>query len=173
MFRDVSIFPSHYNKSAIVAWIVDPAIKDAEFYVYKKHDGGAEWELLNEEPVYGTTYADTDFNIPNKVQEPAYKVLALLDGEEYESPEVAIFSHVSRKAFGVAHNIIRAFYAQARQDGIVVLYYPLIKNGAMSASLDDVTGQRTKEPCVASGDYGTYYEGGFAQQSISGPRGCL
>lgn len=161
MFRDVSIFPSHHQKTAIVAWIVNPAIKDAEFHIYKKWDGGAEWELLNESPAYGTTYADTDFYIPNKEQVPAYKVLAVLDGKEYESPEVALFSHTTRKVFGLAQNIIRALYYQARQDGIPVLYYPLIKNGRMNSSLDDVTGQRDKAPCEDDGDYGTYYEGGY------------
>lgn len=163
------ILPSHYRKTAIVSWIVDPRIKDAEFYVYRKVDGGATWELLNEEPVFGTTFTDTKFVITNKVQQPAYKVLALhtKDGKtlEYISPEVALFSKTGRKAFGVAHNIIRAKYLQARADGIPVLYYPLIKNGEKTATLDSITGQRTKADCGADGgdepDYGTYYKGGF------------
>lgn len=172
-FRDVSIFPSYYKKTAIVAWIVDPAIKDAEFYIYRKYDGGSEWELLNTTPQYGTTYADTTFSIPNKVQTPVYRVVAWVsDKESYDSPEVGVFTKIDRKAFGVAHNIIRGLYYQARQDGIPVLYYPAIKNGQMSSSLDDVTGQRNKASCLSgdtddptgndnSNDYGGYYEGGY------------
>lgn len=165
MFRDVSIFPSHNKKTAVVAWIVDPRIRDAEFYVYKKWDGGSEWELLSTSPTYGTTFVDTNFYIPNKEQVPAYRVLALLGDEEYISPDVALFSKIDRKAFGVAQNIIKSLYCQARADGIPVLYYPAIKNGKMSSSLDDTTGQRVSATCEDTdsdtSDYGTYYEHGY------------
>lgn len=170
-FLDVAIYPSHAKRVAIIAWTVIPALKNAEFYIYKKWDGGAEWELLNTIPATGTTYADTDFVFRTKEQVPHYKLLAIVDGKEYESPDVALFAHANRKAFGVAHNIIRAKYMQARQDGLPVLYYPAIKNGAMNASLDDITGQRLTATCPdknstdpnadADNDYGTYYEGGY------------
>lgn len=171
-FLDITIYPSHARRVAIVAWTVIPELKNAEFYVYKKWDGGAEWELLNTTPATGTTYADTDFTFRTKEQVPHYKLLAITaDGKEYPSPDVALFSHVDRKAFGVAHNIIRAKYLQARQDGIPVLYYPAIKNGAMNAALDNVTGQRLEAVCPtsnsvdpnddANNDYGTYYAGGY------------
>lgn len=172
-FYNVTILPSHSRKTAIVSWQVAKKLKDAEFYIYRKWDGGAEFELLNETPVYGTTYADTTFNIQNKVDVPHYKVLALLGNEEYESPDVALFAHTDRKAFGVAQNIIRGNYLQARQDGIPVLYYPAIRNGNMSSALDDVTGQRNTVQCATNvdengndtstdtNDYGTYYEGGY------------
>lgn len=170
-FRDVAIFPSHSRRTAVVAWIVAPFLKEAEFYVYKKWDGGAEWELLSEEPTYGTVFADTNFVIRNKVDVPQYKVLALLDGHEYVSPDAALYAHTERKAFGIAQNIIRATYLQARQDGIPVLYYPAIRNGKMSSSLNDITGQREQAACPSpeetpegeedENDYGTYYAGGY------------
>lgn len=171
-FRDINILPSHNKRTAVVAWIVDTAIKTASFYVYRKYDGGAEWELLNEAPVYGNTYADKDFFIKNKEQVPCYKVLALTDaGKEFVSPEVAVFSKTGRKAYGIAQNIIRAKYLQARHDGIPVLYYPAITNGAMSSSLDDITGQRLEAYCTAdtsaNSDYGTYYKGGYYRPFIT------
>lgn len=170
-FLDISIFPSHARRTAIVAWTTIPELKPAEFYVYRKWDGGAEWELLNTTPATGTTYADTTFSILNKEQVPCYKILAILDGKEYVSPEVALFAKAGRKAFGVAHNIIRAKYLQARQDGLPVLYYPSRKNGPMNSSLDAITGQRLIAACPqtnsidpeddADNDYGTYYAGGY------------
>lgn len=175
VFRDVRIFPSHFKNTAIVSWIVDPSIADAKFYIYRKWDGGAEWELLNTTPVENDNYyADSTFNIKNKVQIPAYKILAITndgsaDEKEYVSPEIGLFTPVERKAFGVAHNITRALYLQARQDGIPVLYYPNIKNGNASANIDD-TGQRTSAPCISTdtsgevtddNDYGEYYAGGY------------
>lgn len=168
-FRDVSIFPSHSKNTAIIAWMVDPSISRAEFYIYKKVDGGAEWELLNEDsPVTDTmVYADTEFIIKNKSQTPAYKILAYIDAEhEYESEEIALYSKYERKTFGIAHHIIREFYRQARQDGIPVLYYPAIKNGKLSTSLDSITGQRVKASCNKDSenpdnDYGSIYEGGY------------
>lgn len=170
-FLDVAIYPSHAKRTAIVAWSVAPFLKEAEFYIYRKWDGGAEWELLNTTAARGSTYADTTFNIRTKDQVPQYKILAILNGKEYVSPAVAVFAHAGRKAFGVAHNIIRAKYLQARQDGLPVLYYPLIKNGAMSSTLDDITGQRLEAVCTtgnstdpnddANNDYGTYYKGGY------------
>lgn len=178
-FYDVNILPSHSKKTAIVSWRVAKFLRPAEFYIYRKWDGGAEFELLNETPAYGNTYADTTFKIQNKVDVPHYKILAILDGEEYESPDVAIFDHADRKAFGVAQNIICSNYLQARQDGIPVLYYPAIRNGKMSSALDDVTGQRNSVQCVTdegatgdtevedANDYGTYYEGGYYRPFIT------
>lgn len=151
-----------------MAWQVDPSIRDAEFYVYRKWDSGAEWELLNTQPVYGNGYADKEFVIKNKSQVPAYRVLAIKGELEWDSPEVAVFDHVSRKEFGIAQNIIRGLYLQARHDGIPVLYYPAVKNGAMSGSLDPDTGQRIANTDCEMGnvaddenDYGTYYKGGY------------
>lgn len=174
VFRDIRIFPSHYKHTAIVSWIVDPSIADAKFYVYRKWDGGAEWELLNTTPVEGTnTYADTNFDIKNKLQVPAYKLLAITgegtpNEREYESEEVGLFTPTERKAFGIAHNITRSLYLQARQDGIPVLYYPNIKNGPISGNIDDV-GQRVVATCLdgkgsnqsSEADYGEYYAGGY------------
>lgn len=172
-FLDINILPTHFKGRAIVSWQVLPKLKDAAFFIYRKWDGGAEWELLNTEPARGTAYVDKTFRINNKIQVPAYKILAFdSDGNEYESPEVALYSNADRRAYGVAQNIIRALYLQARQDGIPVLYYPAIKNGEMSSSLDDLTGQRDKAVCLdttadtedgedASNDYGTYYENGY------------
>lgn len=176
-FYDVNIYPSHSKKTAVVSWRTAKFLRKAEFYIYRKWDGGAEWELLNEEPVYGTTFADTGFEIRNLTDVPHYRVLALLDGEEYDSPAVALFAHTDRKAFGVAQNIIRGNYLQARQDGIPVLYYPAIRNGKMSSALDDVTGQRNTVQCtkeqedgddtVDTNDYGAYYEGGYYRPFIT------
>lgn len=163
VFRDITILPSHSRRTAIVTWVVDPRIKDAEFYVYRKMDGGAEWELLNTEPVFGTVYADTDFYVKNKEQVPSYRILALSDSKEYDSPEIAAFAKTGRTAYGVAQHIIQTKYLQARQDGLPVLYYPAITNGKMSAALDDVTGQRLKVDCGESddNDYNSYYAGGY------------
>lgn len=171
VFRDIRIFPSHFKNTAIVAWQVDPSIADAKFYIYRKWDGGAEWELLNETPVQGDNYyKDETFDIKNKVQIPAYKILAITgegttSEQEYESEEIGLFTPVEKKAFGIAHNIIRGLYYQARQDGIPVLYYPCIKNGDTSEALDSDTGQRLKAPCVSGDgdteDYGEYYAGGY------------
>lgn len=170
-FINIDIFPSHAKRTAIVTWIVDSSIKDAEFYVYRKYDGGAEWELLNTSPVYGNTYADTDFVIKTKTQVPHYRLLAILNGKEYASPGVGVFDHVDRKAFGVAANIAKAKYLQARQDGIPVLYYPAVRNGKMTSTLDAITGQRTKAACTTensidpddddNNDYETYYQAGY------------
>lgn len=168
-FRDVSIFPSYSRTTAVIAWIVDPSIAGAEFYVYRKLDGGAEWELLNEtEPVTGTLmYADEEFMTRNKSQTPSYKILAYIDDKtEYESDEVALYSKYEKKAFGIAHHIVNQWYRQARQDGIPVLYYPAIKNGKLSSSLDSVTGQRVlascnKDPDDPENDYGSIYAGGY------------
>lgn len=170
-FRDVAIFPSHSKKTAIVTWKVAPFLRNAEFYIYRKIDGGATWELLNEKACYGTTYADTTYELKNKVDVPHYRILALLNDKEYTSPDVAVFAKTSRIDFGLSQHIIRAHYLQARRDGIPVLYYPAIRNGKMSSALDDVTKERVKAVCGGTNeagdddedtnDYGTYYEGGY------------
>lgn len=170
-FRDVAIFPSHNKKTAIVTWKVAPFLRNAEFYIYRKIDGGATWKLLNKKACYGTTYADTTYELKNKVDVPHYRILALLNGKEYTSPDVAVFAKTSRIDFGLSQHIIRAHYIQARRDGIPVLYYPAIRNGKMSSALDDVTKERVKAVCGGSkdvgddeedtNDYGTYYEGGY------------
>lgn len=177
VFIDINIFPSHAKRTAIIAWTVVPFLKNADFYIYKKWDGGAEWELLNTAAAHGTTYADTDFVVRTKEFVPQYRILAVLNGKEYISPDIAVFSRTDRKAFGVAHNIIRAKYIQARQDGIPVLYYPAIKNGEMSSTLDELTGQRTKATCPdtnstdpdadQNNDYGTFYAGGYYRPFIT------
>lgn len=170
-FRTINILPAHIAKTAIVSWTTSPEIADAEFRVYRKYDGGGTWELLTDEPVYGTTYADTTFDIKNKVQVPMYKILAVKDGKEYVSPDIALFSRSTRIDYGVAQNIIRMKYLQARHDGTPVLYYPLIRNGKMSSSLDSATGQRVQASCPGAsgedGDYGTYYSGGYYRPFVT------
>lgn len=170
-FRDVNIYPSYAKHAAVVAWKVDPALRDADFYIARKYDGGAEWEPLNATAVKGTTYTDTEFTIKNRTQVPSYRVMAVLDGKTWFSPEVALYARTGRKAYGIAHHIIRNKYLQARQDGIPVLYYPAVKNGELNSNIDPVTGQRVKAPCTKNNstdpdndqdnDYGTYYQKGF------------
>lgn len=177
-FRDINIFPSYSRKAAVVAWIVDPAIRDAEFYVYRSEDGTSEYELLNDDPVFGCTFTDTTLQVRNKLQIPYYRVLAILNGKEYESPVVALYDRVGREAYGVSHCIISEKYIQARQDGIPVLYYPLARNGKTNEALDPDTGQRIKATCPASShvggdgeegndDYGTYYADGYCRPFIT------
>lgn len=173
-FRDVIIYPSYSKKRAVVAWNVDPSYRDAEFYVYRKTDGGQKWELLNKEPVYGTTYTDTTFGSRNLTDVPWYRVTAFLGKDDVrgvDSDPVALYDRTGRKAFGVAFKILQLKYKQARTDGIPVLYYPAVSSGKMSDSLDPLTGQREKSDCSAGGegdeadpdslDYGRYYAGGY------------
>lgn len=177
-FRDISVYPSYFNHACVIAWTVDPALLDAQFYIARKYDGGSEWEPLNTDPVYGTTYTDTTFGSANKVQVPHYQIIAdLPDGRSFKSPEIALYAKTGRKAYGIAHHIIRNKYLQARQDGIPVLYYPSVKNGKISADLNPVTGQREKAPCYESNstdpendqdnDYGTYYAQGYYRPFIT------
>lgn len=178
-FRDVNIFPSHFNNAAVVAWIVDPRIRDAEFYVYRRVDEGGDWELLNTDPVFGSTYTDTGFSVRNKLSNPGYKILAVLNGKEFVSPDITLYSRTGRKAYGVARTILRSKYLQARLDGIPVLYYPLARNGKTNESLDPDTGQRVKASCPKGlsadeqeetgeqDDYGTYYADGYCRPYIT------
>ena len=178
MFYDISVFPSYGRRAATVAWAVAPSIRDAEFYVYRSVDGTGDYELLNDDPVFGRTFTDADLSVPNKLQTPYYRLLAVKDGKEYESPPVAVFDKVGRKAYGVAHSIIRAKFIQARADGIPVLYYPLVRNGLTNESLDPDTGQRVVATCPAGGDagsgeggsspdYGTFYAGGYCRPFVT------
>lgn len=178
MFYDISVFPSYGRNAATVAWSVAPAIRDAEFYVYRSIDGTGDYELLNDDPVFGRTFTDTGLKVQNKLQTPYYRLLAVKDGKEYDSPPVAVFDKVGRKAYGVAHSIIRAKHIQARADGIPVLYYPLARNGLTNESLDPDTGQRVVAVCTSSGDedygsggkspdYGTYYADGYCRPFVT------
>ena len=164
-FRHIHILPSYHSKIAVVQWDVDPKLKDAEFYIYKKQDGGQQWELLNTEPVYGNMYLDTNFYSTNKVDVPHYKLLAIDGNTEYESEQIAVYSHLRRREFGIIKKIIMTKFLQAKHDGIPVLYYPAIKGGKVSTNIDPVTGQRMSTSCKNedsdTNDYGTYYQGGY------------
>lgn len=164
-FRNIHILPSYHSKSAVVRWEVDPKLKDYEFYIYKKQDGGQQWKLLNEQPVYGEIFIDTDFYSTNKVDVPHYKLLAIKDDKEFASDQIAVFSHIRRREFGIIKKIIMTNYLQAKHDGIPVLYYPAIKNGIVSMNIDPVTGQRIAATCPdddsETSDFGTYYQGGY------------
>lgn len=170
-FRHIHILPSYHSKTAVIKWDVAPELKDAEFYIYKKLDGGQEWVLLNTEPVYGTIYLDTDFYSKNKLDNPHYKLLALLNDKEYISDQVALFSNLRRREFGIIKKIIITKFLQAKHDGIPVLYYPAIKNGKVSVNLDPITGQRISVSCQNedqdTNDYGTYYQGGYCAPFIT------
>lgn len=170
-FRHIHILPSYHSKTAVVQWDVDPSIKDAEFYIYKKQDGGQQWSLLNEEPVYGNIYLDTDFYSTNKLDVPHYRLLAIYNDKEYESEQVAVYSHLRRREFGIIKKIIMTKFLQAKHDGIPVLYYPAIKNGKVSMNIDPTTGQRTSSSCkdeyADTNDYGLYYQGGYCPPFIT------
>lgn len=170
-FRDIAIFPSYGLKQAAVVWAVDPYLRDAEFYIYKQQDGGQEWELITETPIYGTRYIDTDFYSSNKTDIPAYRILAIKNNEEYDSDIIALYSKVERREFGVAQAIIRDKYRQFRQDGTLVLYYPVKVTGPISDNIEEETGQRQKATCPndasPDSDFGTYYKGGYAQPFLT------
>lgn len=168
-FRYIHILPSYHSKTAVIRWEVDPSLKNAEFYIYKKEDGGQEWSLLNETPVYGNIYLDVNFYSKNKIQVPHYRILALLDGKEYVSDQIAVFDKLRRREFGIIKKIIMSKLLQAKHDGIPVLYYPAISSGKVSTNIDPLTGQRTAYTCPNSdnNDFGTYYEGGYAQPFIT------
>lgn len=171
MFRRIHILPSYNSRTAVVQWYVDPTIKDAEFYVYKKQDGGQEWKLLNEYPVYGTIFLDTDFYSVNKYDTPHYKLLAILGDKEYESEQVAVFSHIRRVEFGIIKKMIMTKFIHAKHDGIPVLYYPAIKSGKLSSNIDPITEQRMYATCTQdnseTSDYGKFYEGGYCHPFIT------
>lgn len=171
MFRHIHILPSYHSKTAVIQWDVDPELKNSEFYIYKKQDGGQKWELLNTEPVYGNMYLDTNFYSTNKLDVPHYKLLAIDGDNEYESEQVAIYSHLRRREFGIIKKIIMTKFLQAKHDGIPVLYYPAIKNGKVSTNIDPVTGQRMGTSCPDedqdTNDYGTYYQGGYCPPFIT------
>ena len=162
-FTSIRIFPSNARKTAIIVWRVTKDLEGAAFYIYKKVDGGATYELLNTTPVYDTTFVDTTFYVMNKGLEPFYRILAIKDGVEVDSPEVSLYNNiVGRKAFGIAQNIIRSKYLlAAKGDGIPVLYYPAIRTGPHSDNIDDITKQRTKAYCDGDPDNGSYYKNGF------------
>lgn len=172
-FTSVNILPSNARRTAIVSWRTTPELEGSEFYIYKRYDGGSEWELLNEVPVFGITYADTNFVIQNKFEVPEYRVLAIMqDGTEVDSPAVAMYSYTGRKEYGIAQNIIRAKYYQAHNDGVPVLYYTAVRHGKINPNLDPVTGQRQRDYCpypekaedgtiTMHEDYGTYFEQGY------------
>lgn len=171
MFRHIHILPSYHSKTAVVQWDVDPELKNSEFYIYKKQDGGQKWELLNTDPIYGNMYLDTNFYSTNKLDVPHYKLLAIDGDKEYESEQVAIYSHLRRREFGIIKKIIMTKFLQAKHDGIPVLYYPAIKNGKVSTNIDPVTGQRMGTSCPDedqdTNDYGTYYQGGYCPPFIT------
>lgn len=171
MFRHVHILPAYSSKTAVVQWEVDPSIKDAEFYIYKKQDGGQAWKLLNDAPIYGQVYLDTDFYSSNKIDVPHYRILAIHGGKEYESDQIALYSHLRRREFGIIKKIIMTKFLQAKHDGIPVLYYPAIKSGLVSLNIDPVTGMRQASSCSGENeenkDYGTYYQGGYCAPFIT------
>lgn len=172
---DLVIYPSYAKGAATIFWVTTPMLRRARFFVYKKVDGGAEWELLNKKPIYGTQYTDTNFYTPNLKSVPEYRLLANLNGVEYESAPVAVHARTGKKAFGIASNIIRNKYYQARQDGIPVLYYPAISEGEYSDSVDPDTLQRENVSCAtleeavspAGEDYGTLFKGGYHRPFIT------
>lgn len=174
-FRDILIFPSYSKGQAVVSWRVDPEWLNAEFYIYKKTDGGQPYVLLNDQPVYGTTFTDNTFESKNLTDVPMYRILAMLGDKAADSPEVALYDKTGKKSFGIASKILHLKYLQAKTDGIPVLYYPAVTSGKISSNIDPLTGQRianscdkddncpccTEEDTIDNNDYGQYYEGGY------------
>lgn len=172
-FRDIIIFPSYSKGKAVVAWKVDPEWRDAEFYIYKKTDGGQAYSLLNTEPVYGSTFTDNTFESKNLTDTPFYRITAFKGNQAADSPEVALYDKTGKKAFGVAYKLLHLKYIQAKTDGIPVLYYPAVTSGKVSSNIDPLTGQRTSYKCeekddtqddtekAEDQDYGQYYAGGY------------
>lgn len=161
-FKEIQLYPSYGKKSLIIRWKVDSFLSDAVFYVGKARDRGAEYVTLNEIPIRGTTFVDTDFIIPNREEVSAYKIVADKGGTLYTSDSVGVFSRMTRKDFGISQNIIRMKYLQASKgDGIGVLYYPAVKSGEVSMAIDPASGMRYKATCPGDTDMGGYYANGF------------
>ncbi|MEG1543079.1 MAG: hypothetical protein RR382_00950 [Tannerellaceae bacterium] len=156
-FISVVVSPAYGRCQCTVRWTVTPEMQGAQYRVYKAMDG-ASFDLMTALPITETAWVDMDFVVSNRVQLPAYRLLAVLpDGTEVESPITIPFAYGSRIDYGVAQNIIRTKYLQATIDGIPMLHYPSTRGGELSPNIDPDTGVREDASCPDESDAGGYY----------------
>lgn len=171
-FTSVKVQPSYGNKRALVTWAVTSDIADGEFHVYRSPDGSGNWELLNVDPVTGTSYEDTTL-VPGNLQDiPHYRVLCVKDDAEYDSPIIGIYNLLTRKEYAVCSKILKMEFLQlSRGEGLKVLVYKPLQSGEVSDQVDPDTLQHTGVPCPSldheDNSYDQIYKEGYARPVLT------
>lgn len=161
-FISVHVQPSYGKNKAIITWHVQPGYSAGDFYVYKSFNKGLPpWELLNETPVKGAMFEDTNLDLDSS---PYYRLLLVLDGAEIDGPVVSPFDKLSKIQYGGVSKMMRLEYMRmSTGNGIQVLHYIPLSKGELNDSIDPLTDQRFKAACDNdTEDFGYRFKGGFS-----------
>lgn len=163
-FININVQPAYRNNTAVVSWTVASRLRDADFYIYKSFNKGtAPWVLLNDLPVKGTYFEDSQLN----VNVPYYRILLKKGSLEYDSPVIGAFDKLSRAQYGGVHKMMSLeFKRMSSGNGLQVLHYSPLINGEYAEDTDPLTEQQYGVHCKAGestdSDYGQLFKGGFA-----------
>jgi len=162
-FIDVTVQPSYGKQTVLVSWVVNRNFIDSKFYVFRSVNNGAgNWKALTQTAVSGASFLDKEFYVGNRLIQTYYKVVAVKDGKEYESPIVSAFDRLTKAEYGAAKQIINYEYLRmSRGNGVRVLHYLPLVEGEINPDYDEETGQKLVASCPDDGNYGLKFKGGF------------
>jgi len=171
-FTSISVVPAYGIHTAVVRWTVDADLVGAVFHVYRSPDGVTGWTLLNDEATSELFLTDTALTSKNLVDVVHYRLLALKDALEVESPIIGIYNTLTRHEYAMCSKIQKMEFMQlSRGDGIELLVYKPLQSGVLSTQVDPDTLQHTSEPCPAlphdENSYDQLYEGGYGRPILT------
>lgn len=164
-FINVHVQPTYGRNRAGLTWQLKPGYSGGDFYVFKSFNNGlAPWLLINEIPVRGLSFVDEHLDMSNSV--PYYRVLMVLSGKEYDSPIVTPLDKLSKTQFGGVSRMMQLEYMRmSTGNGVQVLHYIPLENGAIADDTDPITLQKYGSHCQDKDlndiDYGQKFKGGF------------
>ncbi len=167
-FVHIAVRPAYGKNLSVVTWRMLSGFENAKIYIYRSRSNTTQsWKLLNETALQGVTYfSDQDVTVENFTYDYQYRLLALFEGQEYDSVVVRAVDNLTPHEYNAVRKIMNTEYdwmTRGRQGIQVYLFTPLLE-GKPVPGYDAVTNQlfSTVAPKDPTQDgYGQRFVGGY------------
>jgi hypothetical protein len=139
-------------------------LQGALFYVFSSFTGRPPWSLKTPLGTREYSFQDLDFTAGDQSLIPHYRVVATLDGKDFESPIIAAFDRLSRRQYGAVRAMLNLELKRMRLgNGLEVVQFIPLVDGVRNPAYSP-TGQQIgmDKPGMADPSYGMPFKGGFS-----------
>ncbi len=159
----LAVLPHFGDRSCVLKWTLDPAVREPSVFVYRSDDNGATWQCLNlETPVTsGSFFIDTGLPNHDMFAALGWRLMVAHRSGQSSTQPVGMFSCLTRQewAYARAMAITQVRLLSAGRKGLPVFYAAPLRSGVPAANYDELSGQMSG--ACSPGSAGQAYQGGF------------